>query len=539
MSSEKNNSPPELPHHFTGRHPVADDSQWSFPLWIVTGIAAIVMFFILAGVLVSLSVPKIGPRDAALSETGTRGDISGDGNESGEQEKLAASKQEEVQAAVDEPGLPPSSELSGSEGKPEAVPEAVPKPTEDKLSEEPNAEGFHAEKDEEEVFAIPLPKPNVRENSKTSANSVTAKGPMRQRSAAGRLEKLKANGGTAESELAVAAALEWLATHQLPSGAWSFDHRAACDGSCQNSSLVVNAQQDPQMLANAATGLGLLPFLGAGFTHRDGKYQEVVKRAIVYLLKSQKSDSPQNDAGTWMEFTGFMYSHGIASMAICEAYAMTEDPELKPAAQAALNFIARAQDTHGGGWRYQPREPGDMSMLGWQLMALKSGEIGGLEVDKECFQRAEYFIESLRIAGSGAYGYAVPRSDGDDVATTAIGSLGLYYLGRSRASAEQKAAVDFLVQQGPDSEDLYGLYYSTQVMMHLGGDDWPAWNKKVREHLISSQIKDGHATGSWFQAGRGAHRIGFIGGRLYCTAMSAMILEVYYRHLPLYVKKKR
>ena len=87
-------------------------------------------------------------------------------------------------------------------------------------------------------------------------------------------------------------------------------------------------------------------------------------------------------------------------------------------------------------------------------------------------------------------------------------------------------------------DDLYGLYYTTQAVMHLGGDDWPAWNEKVREHLIGTQEKSGHAKGSWFVAGSGAHRVGEIGGRTYCTAMSAMTLEVYYRHLPLYVKKK-
>ena len=47
-----------------------------------------------------------------------------------------------------------------------------------------------------------------------------------------------------------------------------------------------------------------------------------------------------------------MYSHGLASIAICEAYAMTRDPDLVEPAQLALNFLVYAQDPRGGGWRY-------------------------------------------------------------------------------------------------------------------------------------------------------------------------------------------
>jgi hypothetical protein len=291
------------------------------------------------------------------------------------------------------------------------------------------------------------------------------------------------------------------------------------------------------MLANAATGLGLLPFLGAGFTHRNGKYKDVVLKGINYLLESQQRDSGGSTLGSWMEFKGFMYSHGIASMAICEAYAMTKDPKLRPAAQAGINFTAMAQHQRGG-WRYQPGDQGDMSMLGWHLMALKSGELGGLAVDGQCFADAERFIKSLRIGQSGAYGYFEPISRGDDRCTTAIGALGLYYLGHSNDSLGQQTSVKLLVQNGPDLNDLYGLYYSTQLVMHLGGDDWPIWNQKVREHLIDSQSREGHAKGSWIVAGPGPHNSSHIGGRVYCTAMSAIILETYYRHLPLYDKDK-
>jgi hypothetical protein len=55
----------------------------------------------------------------------------------------------------------------------------------------------------------------------------------------------------------------------------------------------------------------------------------------------------------------------------------------------------------------------------------------------------------------------------------------------------------------------------------------------MRDFLVNSQSKrDDHDKGSWhFNEAYAA-----AGGRLYCTAMSAMTLEVYYRYLPIYRK---
>ena len=52
----------------------------------------------------------------------------------------------------------------------------------------------------------------------------------------------------------------------------------------------------------------------------------------------------------------------------------------------------------------------------------------------------------------------------------------------------------------------------------------------MRNSLVSQQMKGGHGAGSWFSSKR--HDV--TGGRHYSTCMSILILEVYYRHLPLY-----
>ena len=78
---------------------------------------------------------------------------------------------------------------------------------------------------------------------------------------------------------------------------------------------------------------------------------------------------------------------------------------------------------------------------------------------------------------------------------------------------------------------MYYWYYGTQLFHHLGGEAWDQWNTEMRDLLVNIQEKRGTQAGSWspdkFKYGRQ-------GGRIYTTALSVCILEVYYRHLPLF-----
>ena len=109
----------------------------------------------------------------------------------------------------------------------------------------------------------------------------------------------------------------------------------------------------------AATAIALLPFLGAGYTHTEGEYQDLVDRGLYYLVRRSLRTPNGSDLQE-----GTMYAQGLATIALCEAYAMTEDPGLKGYAQGAIDFVCYAQDRKGGGWRYTPGEPGDTTSLG-------------------------------------------------------------------------------------------------------------------------------------------------------------------------------
>ena len=145
-------------------------------------------------------------------------------------------------------------------------------------------------------------------------------------------------GASRPSERGVTAALNWLARHQNADGSWSQEgYRARCtDQTCTGPG---GAKQDV-----GTTALGLLPFLGAGQTHKSkGPYQLHVTKGIDWLVKQQKADGDLRGGGT-------MYSHGLAAIVLCEAYGMTQDKVVGAAAQKAVDFIQTAQNKETGGW---------------------------------------------------------------------------------------------------------------------------------------------------------------------------------------------
>ncbi len=327
-----------------------------------------------------------------------------------------------------------------------------------------------------------------------------------------------ARGGTLDSEAAVERALEWLAAHQLPSGGWSLVHdTGSCNGRCPDNGS--SERFDP-----SATGLSLLAFLGAGYTHREGKHRETVRRGIYFLLQIVE-ETPQGASFLYQSERG-MYNHGIAAFALCEAYQMTNDPELKAHAQGAVQFIVEAQN-YQGGWGYLPKKPGDLTLTGWQVMALKSAYAAGLDVPPSSIIRIDPFLDSQQTPSSFFYGYQGP---GKSPTCTSIGLLMRLFRGLPSTHPTLLDGTAYLAKTTRPNTDAYFNYYASLLLFHVGGPVWEPWNEHMREHLIQSQEQSGHQAGSWYFD----DPYGREGGRLYTTAMCAMTLEIYYRFAPIY-----
>ena len=329
---------------------------------------------------------------------------------------------------------------------------------------------------------------------------------------------LDAGGGSAITEGAVQAGLEWLVRHQHENGSWtfSFDEKP-CDRRCRHSSDMTNT--------TGATGLALLCFLGQGHTHHtESPYREAIENGIYYLIKRI---GPTPHGGDLQE--GTMYAHGIATLALCEAYGMSHDQSLRSYAQSCVDFICHAQHKHGG-WRYSPGQQGDTTVFGWQMMALKSAKMAGLRVPTEITHNARRFLDHVGSEDGAFYGYL---QSGIEPTPTSVGLLCRMYTGWPRNHRPLMRGVRYLAARGPSKTDLYFNYYANQVMFHYRLEGWTGWNHRLSGYLVRTQARLGHEMGSWYFEDPYAQEA----GRHYVTCMAIMILEVYYRHMPLYQQR--
>ena len=355
-------------------------------------------------------------------------------------------------------------------------------------------------------------------------------------------------GGNKATREAVARGLQFLANHQAKDGHWSLnafdkDARKAinkADGGVsyifeKDNSLPGTSRQNDV----AATAFALLPFLAAGHTHKPNigfqlDYSSTVKAGLDYLNRNQNRDGCYNDTLNG----GDMYSHALATLAMCEAFGLTADNKLKVSAQRAVFYIEFAQGA-GGGWRYGPKaNPGDNDVTGWQIRALASGQRAGLTVKDVTLKRAEIFLNSTESTSKGGYAY-VPNG-GETPTMTAVGLLDRLLLGANTTNPDLWKSVNRLEANSPSkNRNIYYLYFATVAMHQLNGDSWKKWNlgpnsdgkDGVRDILLSMMDKgttNPDTAGSWMLPGEMG------GGRLMSTSMALLTLEIYNRNLSLY-----
>lgn len=340
-------------------------------------------------------------------------------------------------------------------------------------------------------------------------------GGLAGRQAARRAELVTQGGGDEATETAVDRGLDWLVRHQWPDGGWSFRH--------PNHRQSRNAGNSASR--SAATGLALLCFLGRNHHHLEqGPYQKVVLDGLNFLLQTSK----RGDLTQLTEHS--MYGQGIATLALAEAWALSEDPQLAPKVQEAVDFIVAAQHPLGG-WRYMPGQLGDINVTGWQWLALKTAGLAGARVPDVTWQRASKFVESQSVSPGAFFTYPGLDPTLAQPVPTAIGVLLRMYQGWGPGRDEIAMGVDYLASQRVSNNHIYFNYYTTMVLFHYGGPVWKNWNEELKDFLLNTQSSLGDESGSWFFP---HDKTGKEGGRLYNTTLAILILEVYYRHLRLY-----
>jgi WD40-like Beta Propeller Repeat len=349
---------------------------------------------------------------------------------------------------------------------------------------------------------------------------------------------IREHGGSKETEAAVASGLAYLATLQNEAGYWGSRN---------------DRQQKYRDVMVGKTALSLLAFFGAGHTPDSGtEYSDLTKRGVDYLLASQ-------DYKTGHFGDSASYGHGISTYALAECYALTQDDRLKKPLDKAIKWILQKQHKSmdpklDGGWGYyfvdgdgyqSDRWP-RISVTSWQVMALESARIGGLEVPDDAFERARRFLRGSVDPRFGWVRYShnpsrLSSSYPTLPASTPACLFAASLVGEDIMSDFYKDARQYTLERAPNGYgyrgddafvlraegNLYFWYYGSLAMFRAGGEAWEQWNEGMKSTLLEAQDEDG----SWKPISIYARYAGDDWrDKSYTTAMCVLTLEVYYRY---------
>jgi len=303
-----------------------------------------------------------------------------------------------------------------------------------------------------------------------------------------------------------------------------------------------------------------LAFLGYNQSMEKGKFENVVESGVNWLIDQQ------DDKGLFGQEVGnpTLYNQAIATMALGEAYYFSnQSPLFKKPMQKAVQVLLTAQNRYGAwGYGLEPNGGSDSSITGWIVRALKTATKNKMPVDNAVFDGAETWyaeMTSLRTARTG-YTWGVDGIGGPgglvsrkmkyieqypanlSEALTAVALLSRIFMTDSEEVTQwsEHPQYDMLKRQAElisgvppkwegmgGSTDMYYWYYGTFALKQWGGKLWEDWRKSMEKALLPNQRredKEDNYFGSWDPHGAW----GEDGGRVYSTALCALILEACY-----------
>ena len=149
-----------------------------------------------------------------------------------------------------------------------------------------------------------------------------------------------------------------------------------------------------------------------------------------------------------------------------------------------------------------------MSATGWMFLAIRSGQLAGLQIRQQPLIRAEHFVDACAAGPEDAKlsRYSYQPGQQAKLPLSAAGLLTRQYLGWRKDKPDLAVGARYLMENMPPDSGkqlgpMYYYYYATQVLHHMAGSDFDFWNHRMREHLIRTQEWDGHRAGSWSPQG--------------------------------------
>lgn len=335
--------------------------------------------------------------------------------------------------------------------------------------------------------------------------------------------------GTASLARRVSVSFLCALTILTPSVSAQSEQNAAVDDSIERGLSFLKRMQEPDgswgdatRSSPAVSGLVIMAFLSAGHVPGEGPYAETLDKGIRWILRQQDAEGM---------IGADMYHLGICTLALSEVAGMTDaqlGKEVRAKLEKSVALILRAQNMqnpiHKGGWRYSVSSvDADMSITGWQVLALRAAKNLGCDVPAERITLAVEFIRRCRDPRSGGYCYQ-PNAN-VTVPCTGTSVLALALCGNELQSPDVLRAGSYVLQNSPQWRSqyfFYEIYYASQAMFQLGNNYWGVYRPKMHRVLFDNQQR----SGAWLD------QDGF--GSNYATSMAVLALAVEYRLLPIY-----
>src|SRR5262249_27505528 len=207
----------------------------------------------------------------------------------------------------------------------------------------------------------------------------------------------------------------------------------------------------------------------------EGPYGAAITKGIRWVLAQQKP------SGLISGMYGMeMYHHGISTLMLAEVMGMNDAKlakELRPKLEKAVTVILIAQNKQAnvnqGGWRYNVLNyDADLSVTGWQLLALRAAKNLGCDISAERIDLAVGYILRSRDASTGGFCYT--PGGRVTMSCTGTGVLALELAGKDRRlSRESLQAGSFILKNPPqwgDEHFSYAIYYCSQATFQLGNN---------------------------------------------------------------------
>jgi hypothetical protein len=362
----------------------------------------------------------------------------------------------------------------------------------------------------------------------------------------GKRDAVLGGGGGVETEDAVLGALKWLSRHQSADGSWKVrGHAGECHKLAKYGGEKCPAMAGHEDFDTGVTGLAVLAFLGAGYSHLskdtyDGiGFGNVVGKGLDWLMERQDKGGCVGGRNTQK----YMYCHSIGALALAEAAALGAGEKALASAKKAVEFTVAAQNP-GKGWRYSYKcGDNDTSVTMWAALSLRMAWHSGIDVPESAFQGVKAWLGEVTEESYGRTGYThrgtgkvfVPGLNENydhHEALTAVAVFHRIVAGEGRGGLPRQGC-ELLIRDLPawegNSIDFYYWHLATLALFQL--DDaklWGAWNARLKEALVPTQRRaaDGCRAGSWETVDRWSGEA----GRVYATALNAMTLQTYYRY---------